>query len=54
MLSEKELDTVYSYLSLIYEDLTEKEKSDWIELLKIIDPKITEKDDYTDSNPTGL
>ena len=44
-LTEEELQGVYMYLSMHYEELTEEEKKNWTLLMKELDPEFDNHDE---------
>jgi hypothetical protein len=44
-LSEQELDALYIYLNMYFEDMSEDEKNFWIETLKLVDKEFYEDQD---------
>jgi hypothetical protein len=44
-LPEKELDAIYKYLSICYDEMTEDEKKMWVLLLSIHDPDFDDDDE---------
>ena len=49
-ITEEQLDAIYKYLAILYDDMSDEEKLMWISILEQYDPEFEDMEDENDDN----